>query len=140
MKFNSGIEFSPMNKDDGGDEHSGMENITQIVPETGMSEDYMNDFVGFSPVIQMGGIQGFINAVKKYKWVPKTYEEFFAPKTTKNPVTEQNKSRVESLNLEVEKFKKIIDENIENLTLEDFNNYARSIQAIIKPKNEWTDL
>ncbi len=128
-----------MHKDDESD-HEKMEGVTQIVPETGMSKDYMSDFIGFSPVIQMGGIQGLINAVKRYKWTPKTYEEFFASKTTENPVTEQNRSRVSALNLEVEKFKKIIDENVESLTLKDFNNYARSIQAIIKPEIEWTDL
>lgn len=139
MKFNSGLEYSPMHKDDEGG-YEKIESITQIVSETGMSEDYMNDFIGFASFVQMGGIERLIREIKKYNWTPKTYEEFFASKTTENPVTEQNRSRVSALNLEVEKFKRMITENVENITLEDFNNYARSIQAIIRPENEWTDL
>ena len=105
-----------------------------IVPETGMDQDYLNDFLCLFPFAKDDQI--LIKKIKEFDWLPKKYEEHFPPDEYKNTITEANRENIKKLNAEVEKFKQRIIHDIDTLTVKEYKAYCQTLTDIIDPHRE----
>jgi len=108
--------------------------VTDVIPETGLAPDYINDVMGLNYAAKLG-VAALIKTIKEFNWVPKTYQEFYPSNEYQNPVTPKNREAVEKLNAEVEKFRQRLAGNVDTLTIEEFNDYYKSIVTIIDPND-----
>ena len=114
-----------------------LQEITQIIPETGMSQDYINDLITLGSLIKHGNRELFITAIKEIKWQPQKYEEHFPSNKFVNPITDKNREAVTKLNSIVEKFLQKFPFGFADLTIDEFKEYARSIVDIVHPGRKW---
>jgi hypothetical protein len=124
------------------EKHNGpnkLELVKEIIPESGLSQDYLNDFSAFHTFIKRGGLQILRDVIKQINWKPKTYEECYPVETYQNPVNDANRESVKKLNAEVEKFRNRLATDFDNLTIEDFNTYFQTVMSIVEPGRVWMD-
>ncbi len=72
-----------------------MKKVPQI-EKTGISADYINEYVGKAMIFELNGIEKMLNNFKEYPI--KKYTERFSSNDYCDVITKENKERVEELN------------------------------------------
>ena len=96
------------------EEESVRQELTQIVPETGITQDFKNQFNGYFSMYKSDGLSvmlDFYCQLGRPKFAH--YEEIYDPMIYANAVTTENQARVRALNLTVDRMNQIFS-NIEN--------------------------
>lgn len=104
-----------------------MKEVPQIVPATGLSQDYKNALCAIMTYVKMDRVDKAVALIRKYG-IPK-YEEHFDPAEYGDVVNDQNRDGVRTLNRIVETVRTFTD--LDTFPISDFERMMEEFDTTI---------